>query len=249
MKRVMKALVRLYPLRWRERYGAEFEALLDDREPSALDAVDVFCGALKMQMNTWTPIRIVVGFSILGALAMFAISLLQPVHSVARVRVLVMSADEPASSAANRLIQQSVDRQTLALLIQRLGLYPRDVGRLRDPKSVDALIDKMARDIRVTAAPAASLPNGDIAGVDVQFDYPDTRVAVQVSQQLTGLLMARNLHAQKSHVTMGVLDPPAIVPLPKGAGSVQLAFFGLLGGVLVGLLATGLIKSLPNYAP
>jgi hypothetical protein len=52
MKRTMRFLVWLYPSTWRKRYGAEFEALLEDATPSAQDAFDVFWGALKMQMTT-----------------------------------------------------------------------------------------------------------------------------------------------------------------------------------------------------
>jgi len=51
MKRAMKLLARLYPSSWRERYGAEFEALLEDTNPSAWDAIDVLWGALKMQLT------------------------------------------------------------------------------------------------------------------------------------------------------------------------------------------------------
>jgi ABC-type transporter Mla subunit MlaD len=51
MKRAMKLLARLYPSSWRERYGAEFEALLEDANPSAWHAIDVLWGALKMQLT------------------------------------------------------------------------------------------------------------------------------------------------------------------------------------------------------
>lgn len=33
MRRVVRFLVRLYPANWRERYGEEFEALLEDAPP------------------------------------------------------------------------------------------------------------------------------------------------------------------------------------------------------------------------
>ena len=39
----------LYPAAWRQRYGTEFEALLDDRPARARDAVDVAWGGLQMQ--------------------------------------------------------------------------------------------------------------------------------------------------------------------------------------------------------
>jgi len=42
----VKALLRLYPRRWRERYGAEFEALLEDSRHGAGQVIDVVRGAL-----------------------------------------------------------------------------------------------------------------------------------------------------------------------------------------------------------
>jgi hypothetical protein len=49
-------LLRLYPARWRERYGEEFAALLEDHPPSIRMAADVLWGALEANMNslkTW----------------------------------------------------------------------------------------------------------------------------------------------------------------------------------------------------
>ena len=41
-------LARLYPAEWRTRYGAEYEALLDECEPRVRDFFDVFWGGLKI---------------------------------------------------------------------------------------------------------------------------------------------------------------------------------------------------------
>jgi hypothetical protein len=41
----MSRLVRLYPLAWRERYGAEFATLLEERPPSVADRFDIVRGA------------------------------------------------------------------------------------------------------------------------------------------------------------------------------------------------------------
>jgi nitrite reductase/ring-hydroxylating ferredoxin subunit len=43
-------LLRLYPRRWRERYGGEFEALLEDRPPGVREVVDVARGALDAHL-------------------------------------------------------------------------------------------------------------------------------------------------------------------------------------------------------
>jgi hypothetical protein len=46
----VSALVRLYPAAWRARYGAEFEALLVERPPSARDVFDIALSALDARL-------------------------------------------------------------------------------------------------------------------------------------------------------------------------------------------------------
>ena len=47
----MTALVRLYPRAWRDRYEAEFLALLDDRPPRLLDRLDILLGAVDAHLE------------------------------------------------------------------------------------------------------------------------------------------------------------------------------------------------------
>jgi hypothetical protein len=44
-------LVRCYPAKWRARYGAEFEALLEERPLGPLDLADILLGALDAQLR------------------------------------------------------------------------------------------------------------------------------------------------------------------------------------------------------
>ena len=44
-------LIRLYPSRWRERYGDELAAILDDRPVGPFDAADLLLGALDAHMH------------------------------------------------------------------------------------------------------------------------------------------------------------------------------------------------------
>jgi hypothetical protein len=46
-----RALLRCYPARWRERYGDEFAALLDERPLGPFDVADVLLGALDAQLH------------------------------------------------------------------------------------------------------------------------------------------------------------------------------------------------------
>lgn len=54
MRRALCLAARLYPARWRTRYGREFEALIEDVEPGWRYGWDVLLGAMEMQMATWS---------------------------------------------------------------------------------------------------------------------------------------------------------------------------------------------------
>lgn len=51
----MRWLLRLYPRAWRERYGAELEALLEDSPPSVRDVADLIWSALLLRLR-WLPL-------------------------------------------------------------------------------------------------------------------------------------------------------------------------------------------------
>jgi hypothetical protein len=51
----MRALLHLYPRAWRERYGDELVALLEDRPPSPLDLVDLVRGAFDARLHPQLP--------------------------------------------------------------------------------------------------------------------------------------------------------------------------------------------------
>jgi hypothetical protein len=47
----MSRLVRLYPKAWRDRYGEEFQRLIEDRPPGLLDRIDIVRGAVDAQLH------------------------------------------------------------------------------------------------------------------------------------------------------------------------------------------------------
>ena len=56
MKRLLRVVVKLYPRKWRDHYGGEFEALLDDTGVNGRVVLDVLSGALLMQLQQWQKI-------------------------------------------------------------------------------------------------------------------------------------------------------------------------------------------------
>jgi hypothetical protein len=59
MKRLFRVAARLYPAWWRQRYGDEFEALLEDLNPGWRELFDVVNGAFAMQITTLGTIPVV----------------------------------------------------------------------------------------------------------------------------------------------------------------------------------------------
>jgi len=53
MKRLIRLAAKLYPGPWRDRYGEEFEALLDDAGVNGRIAFNVLTGAALMQVQRW----------------------------------------------------------------------------------------------------------------------------------------------------------------------------------------------------
>jgi hypothetical protein len=69
MKLLMLFVMRIYPRAWRERYGAELEALLDDTGINGRIACDVLRGALLMRVQRWKRIGLVALVPTLALLA------------------------------------------------------------------------------------------------------------------------------------------------------------------------------------
>lgn len=81
----MRALIRLYPRAWRERYGDEFEAFLEDSGGGPATAADVVRGALdaRLRAGDWRPaaawVLLALGGVAIGWLNFHAADDVQPV--------------------------------------------------------------------------------------------------------------------------------------------------------------------------
>src|SRR6187455_2224725 len=76
MGRMARCAARLYPKWWRERYGDEFDALLDDAQPGLRGALNIAKGALAMQMTILSAKRILLVGSAVGLLSGAVIGLM-----------------------------------------------------------------------------------------------------------------------------------------------------------------------------
>lgn len=181
MSRMTRWAARLYPRWWRERYGEEFAALLDDTNPGTRGAFDILKGALAMQMTTLSAKRAfcltVLSGLLPGLLAglVVAFTLTPQYSSKAALEILGTETNLEALTPVKATAQQIFGRGTLIRLIQDLNLYPN----LRQKKTLEDLLETMRRDIRVSFL-RASKPI-----FQVEFRYPDSAIAQRTVSALT----------------------------------------------------------------
>ena len=163
MRRWIGFLLRLYPPVWRERYGVEFDALLDEAPLSGADFLNVLQEAIKMRITTWTAKQILLSSTLSAMVLAAAVALWLP-NWYLTTAVLQLRAGPVAT--LTQVAENTLSRTVLAGLIDRHGLYPQERGRM----APDDLVNLMRHDIRV--ATVTSSTRGS-TGVELQFRYPD----------------------------------------------------------------------------
>jgi hypothetical protein len=173
MRRILKVLARLYPAAWRARYGAEYEALIEDAEPRARDGFDVFWGAVNMWVTSRSFVRVVLPCALAGALAGFAISHISPVTYTSGTIVMPMTSydsastpgvsddagQEPAGYDEARGLEVGeqerdlfTDREDLVRIILTYDLYPHERANMQ----MDDVVAKMRSAIFIRPVPRSS---------------------------------------------------------------------------------------------
>jgi len=177
MRRWIEWAARCYPAGWRERYGEEFAALLEDAEPHWRDVWDVLRGALSVQLKTPAAyLKFGVAMAVIGAIAAGAASLAMPRRYVSTAVLRSAHPLDTGAALGLRLKQQQlVSRNSLSEMIQRPGLelYPEERRRYPLEDLLQAMRD---RDLRI---------QGDPAGVRITFEYADPVKAQAVVRDLS----------------------------------------------------------------
>jgi hypothetical protein len=264
MKRILKLLSQLYPSAWRRRYGAEYEALLEERQPRVGDVFDVLWGAVKMQMTTRSFVGIVLPCAIGGALLAIVISLAGPPRYVSQTvfagesrfdnGVCGNQNDLPAElqgpkpgvcaddATFNRYLeylrQNAFSRDFLTSVIQRENLYARE----RVHKPLAAVVDQMQKSIHVKALGQQE----DRFHFAVQFDYRDPRIAQQVDRELVFHLFQAGpngfpLNDPRTKFWNGTDGMASLPESPAGPGWVWFGVWGLFAGLLCGFAIAGIL--------
>jgi hypothetical protein len=223
MKRQMRWVLWLYPRAWRDRYAAEFAALLEDVGWSWSEWRNVAAGGLKMRMLTWNLASVAVACAVLGAGGGIAWSLRAPEQyvstAVLRVKGEGATSAERLQSAQTRIFS----RGSLADIIQRYDLYRSD--RMRFPME-DVISEVRNRDIRVVPVRSGGETSpGTEQAFSISFQYPDAANAQRVTKALTERF-------QRDLGGVDVLDPPSLPTAPSSR-----RFMFILAGLAIGLAA------------
>jgi len=242
MDRLTKLASNLYPRWWRDRYGDEFAALIEDARPGLGGTWDVLRGALAMQFTTFSAKRILlVGAAaglLVGFAAAFAFTPQYASHAV--VRVSPGEDNRAIADSINQLSQEVLKRAALVEMIDRMDLYRNE----RSTTPMEDIIENFRKNIRITAVPVFE-KRGRVTAFDLAFIYPDSKVAQLAVDNLIHRFLDENIRARRGALrhgmTLEVLDPAnlpaeAIVPNHR-----NIAVVGLVSGLfLSGLLALAL---------
>jgi hypothetical protein len=201
----VRFLIRLYPANWRERYGEEFEALLEDTPPGWVGILDLLKGAIKMQLSVPAFPKLALILGVMGLLAGLAISFVVTPKYVSQAEMTfhsVTSSTQPdvRRNLTERLVQlenEILSRTSLSNMIQdpRLDLYKEERARI----PMEDVIETMrTRDLRISVETAGQ----DYLSFQVSFAYSDRLKAQQTVQILTARFVGANLIHQESQARL-----------------------------------------------
>jgi hypothetical protein len=234
MHPLTKLASKLYPKWWRDRYGDEFAALLEDARPGLGGAFDIAKGALAMHASATTP-KILLACALIGLVSVVTFALRRGPHFQS---TSVVSMAAPPGTTSRQMIDSisaaSLDifsRRSLTQMIRDLKLYGPE---LRTMVQEDVL-ERMRREIRLTPVPGSG-PGKGAAAFTVSFTYREPDQARKVVQAITAKFIDQNIQARSqsaSVLTLELLDSastPRNIDLPLW----QMSAIGIAAGLLLG---------------
>jgi hypothetical protein len=228
MRRLAWWASRLYPAAWRERYGTEFEALLEDAPLQSGDVWDVLWGALTMRMTRSNLVGMTAGLAVLGGLIAGVATLGSFAGYTSTGTLRAQLADKDPATAAvavQRAIQATVSRGSLAELIQQpeLDLYREE--RAKEP--LEDIIMRMRRDIAIQDRAAGA----GRAEMKVSFRYADAALA----QRTNAALMDRLRSEMVAQVPVEVIEAAGPAQSILTGKRWQIVAIGMLAGLGLGI--------------
>jgi hypothetical protein len=217
-RRLIAIFLNMYPGSWRNRYGEELAATLEQIPAVRWSTLwDLAKGAIAMQfryhgsylMRT-AAICVVVGL-MLASVGSFAI------RDLYASETLVGSALTP--DALRPAVQNVLMKSRLQAIIEKEGLYKR--------QSPEKAIETLKNNISISAADRGRINGGQT--FRVVFVYPDAAVSQRVIIDLSEMFI-------KERDRFNLLDGPRLIDGPIYPNRGVISLIGLLGGTLLGCL-------------
>ncbi|MDQ6735569.1 MAG: hypothetical protein M3Z35_15860 [Nitrospirota bacterium] len=232
-------VARFYPTGWRKRYGAEFDALLEEASPSWTDMLDVLQGALEMHLKTLRFRNIAVVCGLAGAILAGGMAFWMPDKYVSSAVIGMGSAGEKTALAEyiNQRVQRALNRASLAELVRQFDLYPADRRRM----PLEDVIERMRHDIRVGRIESVAGDSKRSAFI-VQYMYGDPGQAQKITRELVAKVMAANVENRADIATFEVLDPASLPGTPVFPNRLMITAVGFGVGLLIAALTAVAIR-------
>lgn len=232
MNWLTRLAMRLYPSRWRARYGPELEALVEQSDATWRTAVDIAKGALIMRLSDVVrPAYLVIACTLLGAVGGTIVARTAPAHHSSVFDVEFESPGQSTEDRVRELASTAFSDANLERLIAQFNLY----GRAERPDS-DA-VRQLRSDIALTVA----APN--TVRVSLQQDPKevgqDGGRSARVSERLAALMVEANLLTAERRGQQGG-PPPSRVRLtgtPRHMADRPNATVAIVVGLSSGLAA------------
>jgi len=267
MKRWILAAAQFYPREWRQEYGKEFDALLDDLKPGWKVFANVFRGAISMQITKANWLKVAAVTAAAGAVVAAAVSFTQPPRYVSTAVMQITPQPDPLrpappevlkERAADYLKQMQIEilsRTSLAQIVQKRSLDLYKYDRMRVP--MEDVVQNMRRDIRIE-------PVGPDGTFRISFAHPDQLKAQAVTRELVTKFSETNFTINRNRAAiyenfwkdqakpvppaptgeiMAVIDPPSLPSQSISPNRIAFLVAGGGGGFLLGLLTVFALRN------
>jgi hypothetical protein len=259
----------LYPRSWRERYGDEFDALVEDAAADWRQLLNVTRSAITMQVSDHIgELKLAGALMLAGALLAIVASYRVPERYVSSAVLQGTPVVDAGKTAAPDVLQRETEDRVAwltselagrdnilrILRLPELNLYPQE----RDREPLEDLAEQI-HDVDLRALPVASSGESGSA-FRVSFAYPDTAKARAVVQELVDQLQRDNADINREKVAdwqmlwsqpipfsqrIDLVEP---ADLPSALSQPRRTVFAAVGvgaGLLLGILAV-LFRRRPN---
>lgn len=181
MRSAARLLARLYPRAWRERYGAEFDALLEDTTLKPHDLFDLTTGALTMQIKSRNAAALFAAIAVAALIAGIAVAMSMSTRYVSTSVIHAIGDQQQFQPAIERVLS----RTSLVAIIAKQNLYTAE----RRSQPLEDAIETMKRNIRIGRT------YGDTSNaITVQFHYSEPDATRRTAQQLAAAIARETAH-------------------------------------------------------